>query len=347
MSDAYDRIQRKALDARIPLNLDWELTWRCNERCLHCFQRLAKDAAGEVTLSEIERTLDALAAMGTLFVTYTGGEVLLRPDIRDILVATKRRGFAYRLFTNGLLLDDDLVAFLVDTPPLSVDISLYALDPAKHDAVTGVPGSHARSLAAAHRAKKAGLFVKLKYTLMRETADELPKLRAYASAEGFGFTYYLSVIHKVDGDAAPCALNADEAAVRALFADPRFAPPAHECALDRRVPLCAAGLNTLFISPYGDVQPCVMVREPCGNIRTAPIADIWREAEPFRRVRALRAADLPACAACEVSAYCSRCMGAAALETGSLTEPSSRACMLAKLRHEVSVDRARSSRDNV
>jgi radical SAM protein with 4Fe4S-binding SPASM domain len=334
MIDAYTRIQKKAVDARIPLNLDWELTWRCNERCAHCFQVCARDAAGEVTLAEIERTLDALMSMGTLFVTYTGGEVFLRDDIFDIIAATKKRGFAYRLFTNGLLLDDAAVRQLAAMPPLSLDISIYACDPAKHDEITGVPGSYVRSMAAAYRAKAAGIFVKLKYTMMQETADELASLRAFAAREGFWFTFYLSVLSKVDGDLSPCALNADEATLRGLFADPTFAPQSVECTREKRVPLCAAGLNTLFISPFGGVMPCVMLRHDCGNIRTQDIASIWRDADAFRRVRELSQADFSECAACEISSYCSRCMGAAERETGDLRKPSQRACMLARLRRD-------------
>jgi radical SAM protein with 4Fe4S-binding SPASM domain len=346
MTDAYSRIQQKAIAAHIPLNLDWELTWRCNERCKHCFQCQAHDARGEVTLAEIERTLDALAAMGTLFITFTGGEVLLREDIFEILAAAKKRGFAFRLFTNGLLLDDAAVAALVKTPPLSVDISVYALDGVKHDAVTGVLGSHAKSLAAAYRAKKAGLFVKLKFTFMADTADELPKLRAFAEQEGFGFTYYLSVISKVDGDASVCGLNADAGAVRTLFEDPRFRPSSTDCLAERRIPLCAAGLNTLFISPYGDLFPCVMLRHQCGNIRRSDIAKIWHEAPALRRLRALKPADLKKCADCEESSFCSRCMGAVELETGDFTGVSDRACMLARLRKEVAIDRSLFPRDN-
>jgi len=334
MTDAYNRIHKKALDAHIPINLDWELTWRCNERCLHCYQCRAKDAADEVTLAEIERTLDALAAMGTLFITFTGGEILLRADIFGILAAAKKRGFAFRFFTNGLLLDDAAVANLVKTPPLSVDISIYALDPEKHDAVTGVLGSHARSLAAAYRAKNAGLFVKLKFTLMADTADELPKLRTFAAQEGFGFTYYLSVIPKIDGDASPCRLNADGDDVRALFSDRRFVPSAVDCLQERRVPICAAGLNTLFVSPYGDVMPCAMLRHPCGNIRERNVAEIWRDASAFRRLRALKPEHFERCAACDDSAFCSKCMGAAELETGDLFGVSERSCMLAKMRKE-------------
>jgi radical SAM protein with 4Fe4S-binding SPASM domain len=78
-------------------------------------------------------------------------------------------------------------------------------------------------------------------------------------------------------------------------------------------------------------------RHACGNIRDSDIAHIWRDAPALRRLRDMRPSDHVRCAACEDSHFCSRCMGAAELETGDHTGVSQRACMLARLRKEFSL----------
>ena len=58
--DAYDQILRKTWDQQIPYRILWELTYRCNERCLHCYI-VDRDGRGELTTAEAQRVIDELA----------------------------------------------------------------------------------------------------------------------------------------------------------------------------------------------------------------------------------------------------------------------------------------------
>ncbi|UCG54887.1 MAG: radical SAM protein, partial [Dehalococcoidia bacterium] len=82
----------------IPLNVLFELTYRCNVHCSHCY---VVDRSGvELSFNEIASILRQLADDGCLFLTLTGGEVLLRNDFLEIARYARGLGFALKVFTN-------------------------------------------------------------------------------------------------------------------------------------------------------------------------------------------------------------------------------------------------------
>ena len=65
-------MNQKAMDLGIPLSVHFDITYRCNERCVHCY--LDHDDLGEMTTGEIEDVLDQLADAGVFFLAVIGGE---------------------------------------------------------------------------------------------------------------------------------------------------------------------------------------------------------------------------------------------------------------------------------
>ena len=66
----------KALKLNIPLSVQLDLTYRCNERCIHCY--LDHDDHGEMTTAEIKDLLDQMADAGVFYLTISGGEIMMR-----------------------------------------------------------------------------------------------------------------------------------------------------------------------------------------------------------------------------------------------------------------------------
>jgi AdoMet-dependent heme synthase len=94
---------------------------------------------------------------------------------------------------------------------------------------------------------------------------------------------------------------------------------------------CSAGHNSCYISPYGDVSPCVQMPKPAGNLRKQRFEDIWYGSSEMVRVRAARESQLPLCSACSIRNYCERCPGLAQMEGGDLLGAYERACELAEM----------------
>src|SRR5438067_1698897 len=110
----YRALMAAGARARAPFRVLIELTHRCNLRCQHCYLDLLHPPE-ELSASEWKRVIDDMAASGTMFVTFSGGELFLRRDWLEIARHARARGLAVRLFTSGTRLtraDADAIAEL-------------------------------------------------------------------------------------------------------------------------------------------------------------------------------------------------------------------------------------------
>lgn len=135
--------KEKWVKQRLPYSVLFELTARCNMNCVHCYLQNVHDTK-ELSYDKIIEIIDILYEKGIVFLTFTGGEILLRKDFVDIYLYAKKKGFLVELFTNGYLFDDKIIDVLAEYPPLLVDISLYGASENTYRKVTGLQNAFAR-----------------------------------------------------------------------------------------------------------------------------------------------------------------------------------------------------------
>ena len=329
MSALMQLVWDRALEQRVPLSVQFDLTYRCNERCVHCY--LDHDDHGELTTAEVKSVLDQLAAAGTLFLIFSGGELLLRKDLFEILEYARVLGFDIKLKTNAILLGEREADRLRDLGIRSVQVSVYSHRPEVHDGITKVPGSLHRSLAAIRFLRSRGLHVLIANVLMRQNAGDYPHVRALAAELGVDCTIDPTITPKMDGDTSILSLRIGEPQLLRVYTDKSLLgdlaseppPPTDDEMLDARP--CSAGHTACYISPYGDVFPCVQFPLPTGNVRGQRFADVWHQSPQMNEVREIRMRDLPTCSTCSFMATCTRCPGLAYME-GNMKGPSSADC---------------------
>ena len=333
MTSLLQEMGARALRLGIPLAVHFDLTYRCNERCVHCY--LDHDDHGEMTFAEIAGVLDQLAAAGVFFLTISGGEIFLRRDLFDILEHARRLLFSVKIKTNAILVRDEHARRLAGLGIGGVQISIYSHRPEVHDAITLVPGSLARSIAAARRLLAAGVKVTLANVIMQHNAGDYLAVKALAAEMGAGYTVDPTITPMMDGDRSTLSLNIAHAQLHQVFRDTDVvddvdqfcAPP--EGPIDEQdafnqIP-CSAGHTSCYISPYGDVYPCVQFPLPSGNVRQTPFLEIWRHSPQLADVRSISVGDLQGCSRCSNQPGCSRCPGLAYLE-GTMRGPSTQDC---------------------
>jgi radical SAM protein with 4Fe4S-binding SPASM domain len=88
---------------------------------------------------------------------------------------------------------------------------------------------------------------------------------------------------------------------------------------------CSAGHTSCYLSPYGDLYPCVQFPLTCGNVRREKFQDIWDRSPQLADVRAIRGKHLSTCSGCSHLGTCTRCPGLANRE-GDMRGPSSADC---------------------
>jgi radical SAM protein with 4Fe4S-binding SPASM domain len=331
MSTILENLNSKAIQMGIPLGVHLDVTWRCNERCIHCY--LDHDDLGEMTYDEINDLMTQMAAAGVFFLTISGGEPLLRKDLFDILRRARELTFNVKLKTNAILIREKEAALIRELGLESVQVSIYSHRAEVHDAITKVKGSLERSLDAIRFMVSQGLKVTIANVVMKQTRFDYPGVQALAAELGAHFTVDPTITPHINGDRSLLRLNIDRNALREIMNDKTIngqedqfiavAPGADEDVMDG-IP-CSAGHSACYVSPYGDVYPCVQFPLPSGNVRQQKFIDIWKYSPQLEEVRSIRSRDLPVCSTCAHVSGCSRCPGLAYME-GSMRGPSTADC---------------------
>jgi MoaA/NifB/PqqE/SkfB family radical SAM enzyme len=96
---------------------------RCNLSCVYCneYDKTSEPAPVE----EMARRIDRLVALGTLAITFSGGEPLLHPELETLVERIRGAGVIATLITNGYLLTAERVKRLnragLDYLQISID----------------------------------------------------------------------------------------------------------------------------------------------------------------------------------------------------------------------------------
>jgi radical SAM protein with 4Fe4S-binding SPASM domain len=338
----YERVIGGAVKARRLISAHWELTYRCNERCSHCYLDVFSPNANvpdELTTEECFRVVDQLAELNILNITFSGGEILARRDFFTIAEYARSKRFLLRLFTNGILIKPAIADRIAALHPFAVELSVYSTRPEIHDAITRIPRSHELTLRAARLLKERDVRIQFKTPLMRENATELPALRALAKELDAQFRYDVIITPKDTGELDPLKHRMSHAAMVALFRD-EIEP---EQWLTRNITdatrTCGIASKGIAIDPYGNVYPCIQVRIAAGNVRRQTLGEIWETAPLWNDLSQLTMGELPVCRTCELRTMCVRCHGLARLESGDLRAPSLVNCQAALARREVLIEK--------
>ena len=331
MSKLLQEMGDRALQLGVPLSAHIDLTYRCNEQCVHCY--LDHHDHGEMTTTEIKRLLKEMAEAGVFILTLSGGEIFLRKDFFEILECARELTFCIKLKTNAVLIRQAQAKRLRDLGVESVQVSIYSYRPEVHDAVTKVPGSLRRSIEGIRFLKSQGMKVIIANVLMTKNADDIHGVHDLAAELGVESTLDPTVSPMMDGDRSILNLNAGDAALHKLFRDPSLIGNAEEFCVPPPAPTpdsmdslpCSAGHTGCYVSPYGELYPCVAFPLSCGNVRQQRFIDIWRNSEQLKEVRSIRLRDLSGCSQCVHGATCTRCPGMAFLE-GNMRGPSTADC---------------------
>jgi radical SAM protein with 4Fe4S-binding SPASM domain len=331
MSVLLQEMSDRALRLGVPFSAQLDLTYRCNEQCVHCY--LDHDDHGEMTTAEIKNLLSEMAEAGVFILTLSGGEIFMRKDFFEILEHARALTFCVKLKTNAVLVREKQAARLRDLGVESIQVSIYSHRPDVHDAITKVPGSFRRSVDAIRFLRAQGLKVVIANVLMTGNMLDHHGVRALAEELDAQYTLDPTITPMMDGDRSILDLKADVSELRTLFRDEAYVGNAEEFCAPPPAPTedsmeslpCSAGHTACYISPYGEFYPCVQFPLSCGNVRQQRFIDIWRDSEQLKEVRSIRLRDLSSCSQCAHGSTCTRCPGLAFME-GNMRGPSTADC---------------------
>lgn len=322
---------------RAPFTVAWEITRACALACLHCrAEAQPRRDPRELTTDEGLRLIDEVAAMGTPVLVITGGDPLMRPDCFEFIAHARARGLQVGFSPSATgRLTRDALRRARDAGTHRLHLSLDGATAETHDRFRGVRGSFARTWQAIHAARDLDLPLQIGTTVSRVNVHELPMLADLVAESGAVMWSVFFLVptgraqqaqmldaaehERVMGwlaelaDSAPYDVRTTAGMqFRRILAQRAAARggPAHIAGAgfsfgsgSRPVRAVNDGDGFCFVSHIGDVCPSGFLQLSAGNVRERPLAEIYRGAPLFRRLRD-RALLKGRCRVCEYREVC-------------------------------------------
>lgn len=292
---------------------------RCQLRCRYCFGWDGKATdANNVSAESLEPLLEAFWSKGHRYLTLTGGEPFLHPEIREIVQQAHDKGFWVTILTNGLSIDGDMARYLSKFWRLQVRVSLEGADRESHEYFRG-QGTFEPMVRSIDLMKSSGVQVNLGLTIYEENRDQVKKVAAFCLEKGCSTLRVVPVIRIEKGMAAKTSRELYEGILRDILAvsidlrdhlklpDGKPLPtlPIESFTTKR----CFAGEGFLGVGVDGTLIPCSLIRfgDDVPLIKYSEPADIDRLGRAMHDYSGrIEANQKGICSTCE---FLSRCRG--------------------------------------
>lgn len=139
---------------RPPFLIAFDITGRCNLRCLHCYNDSGA-GKGDMNAEEIEIAVQKIVRLKPMEICICGGEPLLSPFLFDIIAKLRPNAAKLMMVTNGFFMDEEIAKKLANSGIDTVQISLDGANSFQHDSFRGAKGAFDRAVSAIKTLKNA------------------------------------------------------------------------------------------------------------------------------------------------------------------------------------------------
>ena len=324
-----------------PKWIAWEITRRCNLKCVHCRSSSEEEAKGhpDFSLDEAKRVLDDIVSYASPVVVLSGGEPLLREDIFDIARYGTDKGLRMCIATNGTLVTQEICDKIKDSGIRIASLSLDGSTAEIHDNFRNVKGAYEGTLRAATLFKENGIEFIINSSFTTRNQEDIPKVYKLAKEIGATAWYMFMIVPTGRGDDLMKELVSAEDYEEILdwhydmemdedhmLVRPTCAPHYYRIVLQKNKDKegddklkrrslkfstggskgCIAGQVISLIDVDGNVLPCSYFPMAAGNVREQSFKEIWEDSKLFNDLRDFKSYK-GRCGACEFVNVCGGC----------------------------------------
>lgn len=336
-------------------SIQFELTGRCNERCIHCYiPNAKKDNGFTISFKTFKSTIDQFVSLGGLHVTLSGGEALLHPQIKEILRYCREKDLQISLLSNLINLSEEIISVLKVVNMSIVQTSLYSMKAEIHDFITTIPGSWDKTKNAILRLHEEDIPVQISCPVMKANVKGYKEVMRFAKslkmksqtdyimmAQSDQNTQNLSNRISLEDTAELIRdITEEDTDYKRLIEEiqPSSSLPIKDY---ENMPLCGVGFNQICIAANGDLFPCAGWQGMIvGNIHEETLKNIWTDSEKLKELRQIRRKHFKKCLSCEARDFCAMCMARNYNEcNGDLFTPPKHTCNVAFLNKHMAEER--------
>ncbi|MBN1254387.1 MAG: radical SAM protein [Deltaproteobacteria bacterium] len=300
-----------------------EVTSTCNLRCIHCYgDCLSSSGPDRVNAEGWKLILRQARDLGCSQVQFIGGEPLLQKDLFPLVGFARSTGYTFvEIFSNLTLFTQKRIPFLRDNG-VHIATTLYSADPKTHDSITGVQGSHAKTVKAITLIKDNNVPVRVAVIAMKRNQHDLS-----ATVE---FLHEMGVEYKLPDPVRPtgrgCSQEIQPHDLPREFSGhmtaANFWTDRHSFFYNKRYNSCWAG--KVAVTATGEVMPCIFARDLIvGNVCEENLKDSLQK-KRLQELWGLTKDQVEVCQDCEYRYACHDCRPLAYAQRGNLYDKSPR-----------------------
>lgn len=288
----------------------------CNERCIHCY--IPEDCKKNlIDPSLFYRIVENGLKMNIVHITLSGGEPLLHKDIKVFLKICREQGLAVNVLSNLTLLTDDIVSEMKKNPLLSVQVSLYSIDPFIHDSITQLKGSFEKTTASILKLCAEGIPVQISCPIIKQNKKSFDEVLHWGWNHNIGVVSEPQIFATYDHSKCNLdnRLSVDEVSeIIDLQMKEGFAQSIYEIAqnkelLDGNDSICSICRYSFCVKTDGKVFPCAgWQNNVVGDLNLQTVKEIWELSNEVQKLRRIKRSSFPQCVNCNDRGYCTVCM---------------------------------------
>lgn len=322
----------------VPKWIAWEVTRRCNLKCIHCRSSSDIDSPeGIFTTEESFRLIDDIAGFAKPVLVLSGGEPLLRNDIFDIATYGTEKGLRMCLATNGTLIDDTVCEKIKASGIRIVSLSLDGSTEEIHDDFRKQEGAFEGTIKGVELLKKHGIEFLINSSFTKRNKEDIKNTYQLAKDLGATAWYMFMIVPTGRGEEIISELIPKEdyeeilewhyqmeKGEKDILVRPTCAPHYYRIVLqkskeegvkfERRTLKfstggakgCIAGQLIALIDIDGNVRPCSYFPISAGNLKEKSFKEIWEDSKLFSDLRNFKRYK-GRCGVCEYIGVCGGC----------------------------------------
>lgn len=318
-----------------------EIANECNERCVHCY--IPHELKNKVIDTDLfYQVVEDGRAMNVINITISGGEPLLHKNFLNFLVRCRELDLSVNVLTNLTMLTDEIISEMKKNPLLSVQTSIYSMDPVIHDTITKVIGSFEKTKNSVLKLCIAGIPVQISCPIMKQNKDSFTDVIEWGNKNNIQVAVDYVIFAEYDNSNRNLINRLSLEEVDVLFdkqISEEYANTLNEiargkCEFTANDPICTICRYYLCISAEGDVFPCVgWQTNKIGNLNRNSIKEIWETSGKIKELRQIKRNSFLKCVTCEDRGYCTVCMMCNSNENGDAMKINDFHCKIASKMH--------------
>lgn len=326
----------------------FELTYRCSEMCIHCYNPGAtrndqeinhRGDLQELTLDEYKRIIDEMNDLGLVKVCLSGGDPFSNKNAWDIIDYLYQKEIAFDVFTNGQRITKE-VQRLADYFPRLVGVSIYSGIADDHDTITRIKGSWDKSMQVVKELSELAVPMNLKCCVMQPNLHTYYLVADLAEQYGAQPQFEINITESNDGDICAKQLRLTEEQLQVVLRDKNISLYVGKEMINygglpkiMETKGCGAADTGFCMTPNGQIRPCCAFPLDFGNAKNG-IKEIF-QAHLLHSWRNSILQEYTYCGKFQYCVYCNLCPGNNYVEHGDFRKAAETNCYMAKVRYNL------------